>query len=231
MWLADFRPACPATPGSSSGGCVSRGYISGGRQRHFCAAQATRTADVSSAAGKKQRRLSEVVASLQELDRRIGGLSAALDSNSSSSSSSDEEHSAGATTTATLAAGKQPMRAAAEVSSPPASSTGLRLDRPIDLDAWEEGRVQRLAPSAAPQVGVCTAKSCKKKGSEELLRVAQAAAQGSGVEVAACDCVGKCKLGPNIQLSTGSNKPRVQTGVQIADLPEVLKALDHVPFA
>ena len=59
---------------------------------------------------------------------------------------------------------------------------------------------------------VCQGKACRKRGSAGLM----AALQESGAcadSMAACKCLDKCKLGPNVEVVVNGSKQVVQVAV------------------
>jgi hypothetical protein len=88
----------------------------------------------------------------------------------------------------------------------------------------------RAPPAASPRlaaagaVRVCTGRKCCAQGALETLAAAQAAAAGSGVEVAPSKCMGKCGKGPcwraRVEGRAGSSLTK---GVTAAAAPTLLR--------
>lgn len=104
------------------------------------------------------------------------------------------------------------------------TAAGASLDLAIpDLDCH-----QPLAPACAPRlaaagrVSVCTGRKCCQQGALDTLAAARAAAEGSGVEVVAVKCMGKCGKGPCIRTRVEGHEGSSLTKGVLAPAAEAL---------
>uniref|UniRef100_A0A7N0UD98 Uncharacterized protein n=1 Tax=Kalanchoe fedtschenkoi TaxID=63787 RepID=A0A7N0UD98_KALFE len=84
--------------------------------------------------------------------------------------------------------------------------------------------------TARPETGtkkveICMGGKCKKSGGSQLLERFQRLAESEdGVSVAGCKCMGRCKNGPNVRLSTSNAAPGICSGVEMGDADALLSS-------
>ncbi|CAM8998328.1 unnamed protein product [Rhodiola kirilowii] len=82
----------------------------------------------------------------------------------------------------------------------------------------------RRNKSGTKKVEICMSGKCKKFGASQVLdKFKSLAAEEEDMNVVGCKCMGKCKEGPNVRLSSVSTAaPAICSGVQIGDVDALI---------
>lgn len=150
-----------------------------------------------------------------------------VDSSSSSSSSSDSDDCGKGRARATIVDHRQRQermqQRVGSSATPQRSSSTAVLERP----ALGQQEAAVCAPATSGRVAVCMGGACRKRGAGALLLAFSEAAAAVGptassVEVAPCKCLGKCKMGPAIEMEVpGAEAPALHLGVDALAVPEL----------
>ncbi|CAM8991783.1 unnamed protein product [Rhodiola kirilowii] len=83
---------------------------------------------------------------------------------------------------------------------------------------------RRNKSGTTKKVEICMGGKCKKFGASQLLdKFKSLAAEEEDMNVVGCKCMGKCKEGPNVRLSSVSTAaPAICSGVQIGDVDALM---------
>lgn len=140
-----------------------------------------------------------------------------MDSSSSSSSSSDSDSCGKSKARAVVVDHRQQ-----QLNQRQTSSTAV-LDRSLAFTQQDSACV----PATTGRVAVCMGGACRKRGAGTLLAAFSEAAAvagpaAAGVEVTSCKCLGKCKMGPAVELEApGAEAPALHLGVDDLVVPDL----------